>query len=81
MSQAGPQAPLHPLLCPRTNGKDERFIQTALREWAYAYTYQNSTERSQQLRRWLHTYNWHRPHASLNQLPPSAAPASTGITC
>jgi transposase InsO family protein len=22
-----------------------------------------------ELRSWLHTYNWHRPHASLNQLP------------
>jgi transposase InsO family protein len=31
---------------PRTNGKTERFIQTALREWAYARTYQNSNERS-----------------------------------
>jgi transposase InsO family protein len=35
---------------PRTNGKAERFIQTALREWAYARTYQNSNQRSQQLR-------------------------------
>jgi transposase InsO family protein len=39
----------------RTNGKAERFIQTALREWAYARTYQNSNERSQELRSWLHT--------------------------
>ena len=30
---------------PRTNGKAERFIQTALREWAHARTYQNSAER------------------------------------
>jgi transposase InsO family protein len=30
---------------PRTNGKAERFIQTALREWAYARSYQNSNER------------------------------------
>ncbi|HEX4036430.1 MAG TPA: integrase core domain-containing protein, partial [Acidobacteriaceae bacterium] len=27
-------------------------------------------ERSQQLRPWLHQYNWHRPHASLGSLPP-----------
>ncbi len=66
---------------PRTNGKAERFIQTALREWADAYTYQNSTECSQQLRRRLPPYNWHRPHASFNELPPSAALASIGITC
>ena len=55
---------------PRTNGKAERFIQTALREWAYARTYQNSQERSQELRSWLHQYNWHRPHASLGLSPP-----------
>jgi transposase InsO family protein len=55
---------------PQTNGKAERFIQTALREWAYARTYQNSNERSQELRSWLHLYNWHRPHASLGLAPP-----------
>ena len=31
---------------PRTNGKAERFIQTSLREWAYARTYQHSTVRA-----------------------------------
>jgi transposase InsO family protein len=51
---------------PRTNGKAERFIQTALREWAYARCYQNSAERAEQLESWLHDYNFHRPHASLN---------------
>ena len=55
---------------PRTNGKAERFIQTALREWAYARSYNNSNERSQELRPWLHQYNWHRPHASLGLSPP-----------
>jgi transposase InsO family protein len=55
---------------PRTNGKAERFIQTALREWAYARTYQNSDERTHQLRPWLHHYNWHRPHGSLGASPP-----------
>jgi len=55
---------------PRTNGKAERFIQTALREWAYARLYQNSNERNQHLKPWIHQYNWHRPHASLNQMPP-----------
>jgi transposase InsO family protein len=34
---------------PRTNGKAERFIQTALREWAYARTYKNSDERTRAL--------------------------------
>lgn len=55
---------------PRTNGKAERFIQTALREWAYARSYGNSNERSQELRPWLHQYNWHRPHSSLGLSPP-----------
>jgi transposase InsO family protein len=55
---------------PRTNGKAERFIQTALREWAYARSYQNSNQRSQELCSWLHQYNWHRPHGSLGLSPP-----------
>lgn len=55
---------------PRTNGKAERFIQTAIREWAYAQLYQNSADRNHHLEPWIHQYNWHRPHASLNQMPP-----------
>ncbi len=55
---------------PRTNGKAERFIQTAIREWAYARLYQNSAERLAELDPWIHSYNWHRPHASLDQKPP-----------
>ena len=57
---------------PRTNGKAERFIQTALREWAYAHSYQNSLQREQQLDLWLHDYNFHRPHASLNLNTPAS---------
>jgi len=60
---------------PRTNGKAERFIQTLLREWAYARTYQNADHRARHLPAWLHHYNWHRPHASLGYAPPvSRAP-------
>jgi transposase InsO family protein len=55
---------------PKTNGKAERFIQTALREWAYARAYQNSDQRSAELPDWLHRYNWHRPHGSLKAKPP-----------
>ena len=55
---------------PRTNGKAERFIQTALREWAYACSYSSSLQRAEHLRPWLHQYNWHRPHASLAMAPP-----------
>jgi len=57
---------------PRTNGKAERFIQTALREWAYARTYQTSVERNEQLDPWLHDYNFHRQHASLNYNTPAS---------
>lgn len=55
---------------PRTNGKAERFIQTALREWAYARSYETSRQRAQELPRWLHRYNWHRPHGSLKAKTP-----------
>jgi len=55
---------------PQTNGKAERFIQTALREWAYARAYNNSDERHADLALWLHRYNWHRPHASLGKHTP-----------
>ena len=55
---------------PRTNGKAERFIQTALREWAYARAYQNSDQRTAELPVWLHRYNWHRPHGSLKAKTP-----------
>jgi len=55
---------------PKTNGKAERFIQTALREWAYAQAYPNSEHRAQELPIWMHRYNWHRPHGSLNAMPP-----------
>jgi transposase InsO family protein len=55
---------------PRTNGKAERFIQTALREWAYAQAYPNSARRAEELPIWLHRYNWHRPHGSLKSKPP-----------
>jgi transposase InsO family protein len=50
---------------PRTNGKAERFIQTALREWAYAQAYPTSRQRAEELPVWLHRYNWHRPHAGI----------------
>lgn len=55
---------------PRTNGKAERFIQTALREWAYATAYPTSDHRAADLPMWLHRYNWHRPHSSLNSKTP-----------
>jgi transposase InsO family protein len=55
---------------PKTNGKAERFIQTSLREWAYARAYPTSDHRAAQLPLWLHQYNWHRPHGSLKYQTP-----------
>jgi transposase InsO family protein len=55
---------------PQTNGKAERFIQSALREWAYGWTYQNSEQRRQALRSWQHHYNWHRPHHGIGRVAP-----------
>ncbi len=57
---------------PRTNGKAERFIQTALREWAYRRSYSRSTQRRLWLPRWLHFYNQHRPHSALAGKPPAS---------
>lgn len=54
---------------PQTNGKAERFIQTALREWAYAKHWTNSQERNLHLRPWNDYYNRERPHLSLNYKP------------
>ena len=55
---------------PQTNGKAERFIQSALREWAYGFTYQNSSERTVALDHWNHHYNWHRPHQGIGGATP-----------
>jgi len=55
---------------PQTNGKAERFIQSALREWAYGWTYQNSEHRTQALAHWQHHYNCHRPHSGIGGVPP-----------
>lgn len=56
---------------PKTNGKAERFIQTSLREWAYARAYRTSDERANELPFWMHRYNWHRPHGSIGSKPPT----------
>ena len=55
---------------PQTNGKAERFIQSALREWAYGWVYQNSSQRTATLASWQHHYNWHRPHAGIGGVAP-----------
>ena len=55
---------------PRTNGKAEAFIGTALREWAYRYAYPSSAQRTRALAGWLRWYNRRRPHSSLGDRPP-----------
>ena len=56
---------------PRTNGKAERFIQTSLREWAYARPFATSHERTAALTPWLDHYNTARPHTALAHQPPA----------
>ena len=55
---------------PQTNGKAERFIQSALREWAYGRVYANSEQRRAALPLWTHFYNWHREHHGIGLKPP-----------
>jgi transposase InsO family protein len=62
---------------PKTNGKAERFIQTALREWAYAQAYPTSDRRAEELPIWLHRYNWHRPHGGIKSKTPISRLALT----
>ena len=57
---------------PRTNGKAERFIQTLLREWAYAFIYPNSDARASELAPWMYHYNFHRPHSATSHRPPAS---------
>ena len=65
---------------PKTNGKAERFVQTSLREWAYAQPYESSAQREAALQFFLHQYNWHRPHSALNHQPPmSRIPAMNNL--
>ncbi len=61
---------------PRTNGKAERFIQTAMRQWAYARPHNHSQQRADALLPWLPflqpstpSSRHRRPHPDL---PPSA---------
>jgi hypothetical protein len=56
----------------------QRFIQTALREWAYATEFQTSQQRKAQLPIWIHCYNCHRPPASNGKKPPISRLAVNG---
>jgi transposase InsO family protein len=58
---------------PKTNGKAERFVQTLLREWAYAKPYASSGRRNGALQPFVARYNRKRPHASLGGRSPVEA--------
>jgi transposase InsO family protein len=64
---------------PRTNGKAERFIQTCLREWAYASPYHTSVERAAAMPAWLCDYNTQRPHSALDGKPPISRLAADNV--
>ena len=55
---------------PKTNGKAERFIQSSIREWAYAAPLSSSAERHAAMHPWPHDYNTALPHAALAGKPP-----------
>ena len=55
---------------PKTNGKAERFIQSSIREWAYATPFKTSAERQNAMHPWLNDYNTARPHSALGGKPP-----------
>ena len=54
---------------PKTNGNAERFVQTSLREGAYARPYESSAQRQAALQSFIDSYNWCRPHSALNHQP------------
>jgi len=70
LSQAGMRHIRTRPYTPRTNGKAERFIQTSLREWAYARPYLTSAQRTQAIGPWTDAYNLSRPHAGIGGLAP-----------
>ena len=57
---------------PQTNGKAERWIQTALRECLYLEVFHDSAQRRAGLTRFTAWYNAYRPHRALQGLSPRA---------
>lgn len=55
---------------PQTNGKAERFIQTAKKEWAYHRAYRTSAIRTAMLAGFLNRYNSRRRHRGLGNVTP-----------
>ena len=61
---------------PKTNGKAERFVQTSLREWAYARADDTSEQRGAELPAFPFRYNWKCPHGGINGKTPISRLAS-----
>ncbi len=61
----GHRASPHQTLPPTNQRKAERFIQTAIREWAYARRYESFCSRLAHLRPWTHQYT------GIDRMPPS----------
>lgn len=55
---------------PRTNGKVERFLQTSLRERAYARAYDTSEQRRKELPAVLYRHNLRRNRGGINGATP-----------
>lgn len=55
---------------PRTNGKAERFIQSAMRECGYARAYSSSAGRAHAFSTWTRYYNGVRPHMGIRGRTP-----------
>ena len=70
LARSGARHITTPPYTPRWNGKVERFIQTLQREWAYARTWQSSSERARALSSFIRYYNRRRPHSALGGRPP-----------
>lgn len=65
---------------PKTNGKAERFVQTSLREWAYAAPYIHSDQRRDALPPFMQHYNNHRKHFGINGKTPISRIPSNNLS-
>ena len=70
--EQGTTAPANASITPNICCTSKLSSGTLTREWAYGCCLQNSDQRTTYLPYYLHDYNWHRPHTSLNRLPPTS---------
>ena len=76
LRRAGHAAVPHPAVHSQGQRQVERFVQTSLREWAYARPYESSPGRQAALQPFIDGCNWHRPYLALNHQPPMGHIAS-----